>query len=76
MLEVWGHFRSLVREPGRPTLVRPGVENDGPGVKVSWQVTGIRKDAFAEQHRIPVEQDKPQAERGRCLYPEACGGRN
>jgi len=29
--------------------------------------------AFAETHRIPVEQDKPEAERGRCLYPEACG---
>jgi hypothetical protein len=30
-----------------------------PGMKVSWQVTGIRKDAFANEHRIPVEEDKP-----------------
>ncbi len=49
------------------------IRTDKPAVEVSWQVTGIRKDAFAEKHRIPVEQDKPEAERGRCLYPEACG---
>jgi hypothetical protein len=29
------------------------------GLEVSWQVTGIRHDAYAEAHRIPVEQDKP-----------------
>ena len=29
-----------------------------PGMKVSWQVTGIRKDTFANEHRIPVEEDK------------------
>jgi hypothetical protein len=38
-------------------------------VKVSWQVTGVRKDAWAEKHRIPVEEDKPEAERGRYLHP-------
>jgi len=30
-----------------------------PGMRVSWQVTGIRKDAFANEHRIPVEEEKP-----------------
>ncbi len=49
------------------------VQTDVPSTEVSWQVTGIRRDAFAEKHRIPVEQDKPEGERGRCLYPEACG---
>ena len=44
------------------------VETDGPNVKVSWQVTGIRQDTFAEKHRIPVEEDKPESERGRYLY--------
>jgi hypothetical protein len=33
-----------------------------PGMKVSWQVTGIRKDAFANEHRIPVEENKPPTE--------------
>jgi len=48
------------------------IQTDMPDVKVSWQVTGIRQDAFANTHRIPVEEDKPDAERGACLHPEAC----
>ncbi|HPC84273.1 MAG TPA: hypothetical protein P5234_11390 [Thermoanaerobaculaceae bacterium] len=42
-------------------------------VKVSWQVTGIRKDAFANANRIPIEEDKPEADRGFYLHPEAFG---
>ena len=41
-----------------------------PGMEVSWQVTGIRHDVYAEAHRSPVEQDKPEAERGLYLHPE------
>jgi hypothetical protein len=41
-----------------------------PGVKVSWQVTGIRQDAWARRHRAPVEETKPALERGRYLHPE------
>jgi hypothetical protein len=44
-----------------------------PGLKVSWQVTGIRHDPYAEQNRIVVEQEKPGAERGRYLYPAVYG---
>ena len=44
-----------------------------PGSKVSWQVTGIRQDAFANAHRIPVEVEKAPADRGRYLYPELFG---
>jgi len=44
-----------------------------PGMKVSWQVTGTRHDAFAEKHRIPVEETKPDRERGKYLHPEAFG---
>ena len=43
------------------------------GGKVSWQVTGIRHDAWANAHRIPVEEMKPQAERGFYLAPELFG---
>jgi|GEM_PF-1061736 len=39
------------------------------GVKVSWQVTGIRHDAFAEAHRIAVEVDKESENQGKYLYP-------
>jgi hypothetical protein len=43
------------------------------GMKVSWQVTGIRQDAWAKAHRIPVEEDKPANERGFYLHPELFG---
>jgi len=33
-----------------------------PGLKVSWQVTGVRHDAYAEAHRMVVEQEKPEEE--------------
>ncbi len=29
-----------------------------PGLKVSWQVTGVRKDKWALEHRISIEQEK------------------
>lgn len=35
-----------------------------PGLKVSWQVTGIRKDPFAETYPIVVEEEKPAAAGG------------
>jgi hypothetical protein len=40
-----------------------------PGLEVSWQVTGIRQDPYAEAHRIPVEEDKKSHERGKYLNP-------
>jgi trimeric autotransporter adhesin len=44
-----------------------------PGIKVSWQVTGIRHDAMARANPIVVEEDKPPHERGRYQNPEAHG---
>lgn len=44
-----------------------------PGQRVSWQVTGTRKDAFAKTMPIPVEEDKPVKHRGRFLNPESHG---
>ena len=41
--------------------------------RVSWQVTGIRRDAWAEAHRILVEEDKAPEDRGRFIHPEAHG---
>jgi hypothetical protein len=42
-----------------------------PGMKVSWQVTGVRQDAWANKNRIKVEEDKSEKERGHYLHPEA-----
>ena len=42
-------------------------------MRVSWQVTGIRRDAWANQNRIRVEEAKSEKERGHYLHPEAFG---
>ena len=49
------------------------IRTDPGGVKVCWQVTGVRKDAWAEANRIPVEENKPKSERGKFLHPELFG---
>ncbi|HYZ94684.1 MAG TPA: hypothetical protein VE566_02895 [Nitrososphaeraceae archaeon] len=43
------------------------------GMKVSWQVTGIRKDPWANAHRVRIEEDKPDKERGYYLHPDLYG---
>jgi hypothetical protein len=47
------------------------VKTSKPNVKVCWQVTGVRHDAYANKHRIAVEEQKPKQERGSFLYPDA-----
>ena len=44
-----------------------------PGAKVSWQVTGVRQDAYANENRIPIEQWKQGREVGKLLHPTAFG---
>ena len=44
-----------------------------PGLEVSWQVTGIRQDPYANAHRIPVEEPKSASERGYYIHPELYG---
>ena len=46
------------------------IKTDKPDVEVSWQVTGIRQDAWANAHRIPVEEMKSEKERGFYRHPE------
>jgi hypothetical protein len=44
-----------------------------PRMKISWQVTGIRQDPWANAHRIPIEEEKPAEEQGYYLHPELHG---
>ncbi len=44
-----------------------------PGAKISWQVTGIRKDPWAEANRTAVEEAKSENDRGSYLHAEAYG---
>jgi trimeric autotransporter adhesin len=49
------------------------IQTNKPSVKVSWQVTGIRHDAYADRYRIPVEENKTVGEQGYYLHPEVFG---
>jgi trimeric autotransporter adhesin len=75
-------FRYQLTSIGAPAALYVAQEISGnsfkiaggkPNGKVSWQVTGIRQDAWANAHRIPVEEIKPAKERGFYLYPELFG---
>jgi hypothetical protein len=41
-----------------------------PGGEVSWQVTGVRHDRFADANPLVVEQAKAERERGYYIHPE------
>lgn len=44
-----------------------------PKMKVCWQVTGVRQDAWAKHHPIKVEERKTGRERGKYRHPEVFG---
>jgi hypothetical protein len=69
-----------IGRPGPSLFIAREVKNNRfkisgghPGARVSWQVTGIRHDAWANAHRIPTEETKPADEQGHYLYPELFG---
>jgi hypothetical protein len=49
------------------------IKTNVPNVKVSWQVTGIRHDAYAVAHPMVVEVPKPKFEVGKYIHPELFG---
>ena len=49
------------------------IQTDKPNVEVSWMITGIRSDPYANQNRIVPVVDKDQNEKGKYLHPEAYG---
>ena len=49
------------------------IRTSAPNVKVSWQVTGVRQDAYAKAHPLVVEEEKPAHMQGFYLYPELHG---
>jgi hypothetical protein len=44
-----------------------------PGMKVSWQVTGVRHDAYAKANPLQVSVQKSPDERGYYIHPELYG---
>jgi trimeric autotransporter adhesin len=71
-LTVMGQFAQAI-VARKVTNHQFSIKTDKPNVEVSWQVTGIRQDAWANAHRIPVEEQKPKEERGSYLHPELFG---
>jgi hypothetical protein len=67
--DTWARARVFRKLEGNAFVV----QTDQPAVELSWQVTGIRKDAWAEKNRLPVEEAKTGADRGRYLHPELLG---
>ncbi len=49
------------------------IKTDKPNVKVSWQVTGVRQDPYANAHRVVDVVEKEGREKGKYLQPELYG---
>jgi hypothetical protein len=49
------------------------IRTSSPNVKVSWQVTGVRQDAYAKAHPLVVEEEKETRLRGFYIHPELYG---
>jgi hypothetical protein len=76
----YGYQLTALGAPGPNLFISKKVENNRfsiaggtPGMEVSWQVTGIRQDPYANAHRIPVEEDKAADEKGKYLHPTEWG---
>jgi hypothetical protein len=52
---------------------RFAIRTNHPQVRVSWQVTGVRHDPYANANRTPVELAKPAALQGSYIHPELYG---
>jgi hypothetical protein len=49
------------------------IKTNQPNVKVSWQITGIRHDAFATAHPVIPEVEKNAKIKGKYVHPELFG---
>jgi trimeric autotransporter adhesin len=49
------------------------IRTSAPNVEVSWQVTGVRQDAFAKANPLVVEQEKEPRLRGFYIHPDLYG---
>jgi hypothetical protein len=49
------------------------IKTSVPNVKVSWQVTGVRQDAYANAHRVVPEVVKEEKNKGKYLHAAELG---
>jgi len=60
---------TAIGAPGPSLYIHSKIKNNRfniaggpPGIEVSWQVTGIRQDPWANGHRLPLEMEKERVE--------------
>lgn len=71
-LTVIGTFaQAIIKE--KITGNRFVIQTSEPNVEVSWQVTGVRKDPYAEANRTIPEIEKEGHEKGKYLHPHLYG---
>jgi hypothetical protein len=46
------------------------IATDKPNIEVSWQVTGVRQDKYANAHRVITEVEKEAQFKGHYLHPK------
>lgn len=49
------------------------IRTSKPNIKVSWQVTGVRQDPWANAHRVVPELEKSSKDKGYYIHPELYG---
>jgi hypothetical protein len=49
------------------------IQTREPNVEVSWQVTGVRQDKYANAHRVVPEVEKKDGEKGKYIHPAEWG---
>jgi hypothetical protein len=49
------------------------IRTSAPNVEVSWQVTGVRQDAYAKAHPLVVEEEKDARLKGFYIHPDLYG---
>jgi hypothetical protein len=71
-LTVIGTFaQAIVKEEMQGNTFR--IQTNQPNVKVSWQVTGVREDAYAKAHRVQPEVEKEPQYKGKYIHPVELG---
>lgn len=68
---------TAIGAPGRDLYIAQEVKDNRfliaggkPGMKVSWEVKGVRNDRWVRANGAPVEANKPDELRGKYLHPE------
>jgi hypothetical protein len=71
---------TAIGAPGPNLHIAEGIKNHrfkiaggSSGMKVSWQVTGVRNDPYSRANPIQIEEDKSDNERGLYIHPEVYG---